>query len=89
MCKTVHMKNLIVNTEFGSVIYKSIAAASEQTGISRTRISRALNHHPYGLIANSEPPVCVEIFEESQENRPQSLPCMECMKCPYLRGDNG
>lgn len=83
------MKNLIVNTEFGSMIYPSIAAASQQTGISRTRISRALNHHDYGLIANTEPPVCVELFEEDQQNRPQTLPCKECMFCPHIRRENG
>lgn len=83
------MKNIIVVTEFGVVVYPSIEAASQQTGISRTRISRALNHHSYGLIANTEPPVCVELFEENQANKPNSLPSKACMTCQYLRDCNG
>lgn len=80
------MKSIIVITEFGTMIYSSIEQASLQTGISRTRISRALNHHNYGLIANTEPPVCVEAFDETSENKPDSLPCKECLKCPFIKG---
>ena len=82
------MKKLIVIKEFGTIPYSSINEASRQTGISRTRISRALNHNQYGYVANTEPPVCVDYVDEDLTYR--RLPTEKCISCPYLKGaDNG
>ena len=80
------MKKLIVITEFGTIPYSSINEASRQTGISRTRISRALNHNQYGYVANTEPPVCVDLVDEDLSYM-RKLPSDKCLSCPYLKGD--
>lgn len=79
------MKKVLVITEFGCLVYNSLNAASKQTGISRTRLSRALNHTTNGYVPNTEPPVCVDLVDDRDFNR-NILPSEHCLSCPHIKG---
>ena len=75
------IRKLLVITEFGTLEYRSIREASRQTGISPTRISRALNHSANGIIPNTDPVVCVDVVDDIS---PVSVP-HRCANCPYYK----
>lgn len=75
-------RKILVITEFGTLEYPSIYEAARQTGISPTRISRALNHAPNGIIPNTDPVVCVDFVDDISPI--ETIP-RKCASCPYYK----